>query len=209
MGEGRVHLVRETPLRQARGLEKESKQRGSGEGAQRRVEGRGEKQTKKPEKVKKRKNGRGEGERSGRGQGEVSLVGTPDPAGARRVLSASGVLSICEMQRRFRTAKLPTTRAGTPPRRSSPPLPPHPCSTSAPCSLSSPLPAAPPLVPAKRIRVFSCRFAPFRRKARGRSWKERGAQRPVRRASGQRDGCVRDAGRSASPAGSPARAPSP
>lgn len=65
----------------------------------------------------------------------------------------------------------PPTRARTPPRRSSPPLPspPHPCSTSAPCSLSSPLPAAPPLVPAKRIRVFSCRFAPFRRKARGRS----------------------------------------
>lgn len=101
-GDGRVHLVRETPLRQARGLEKESKQRGSGEGAQRRVEGRGEKQTKNPGKVKKRKNGRGEGERSGRGQGEVSLVGTPDPARARRVLSASGVLSICEMQRRFR-----------------------------------------------------------------------------------------------------------
>lgn len=123
-GDGRVHLVRETPLRQARGLEKESKQRGSGEGAQRRVEGRGEKQTKKPEKVKKRKNGRGEGERSGRGQGEVSLVGTPDLAGARRVLSASGVLSICEMQRRFRDPRSypPHTRGRGPLRILAPPL---------------------------------------------------------------------------------------
>lgn len=51
-------------------------------------------------------------------------MGTPDPAGARRVLSASGVLSICEMQRRFRDPRSypPHTRGRGPLRILAPPL---------------------------------------------------------------------------------------
>lgn len=96
-------------------------------------------------------------------------MGTTDRAGARNVLSSSvpwGSFQSVKCRDAFRTREA-THHEGRDPLCL--PFPSLPFASflrlSVSCSLSSPLPAAPPLVPARRIRILSSRFALFRHKA--------------------------------------------